>query len=106
MCRGRCSGRVNTSAPLPSRPVEVFRAMRFLTTTCFAFLALIAAPSMSTVGLAHGILEAGATSAPPFGTVDTPVEHAVGVTGAVPFTGWALDDVGIARVGVCRSAVP
>ena len=28
-----------------------------------------------------------------------------GVTGAVPFTGWALDDVELARVMICRAAV-
>ena len=45
-------------------------------------------------------------SASPFGSVDTPLENTTGVTGAVPFTGWALDDVEIMRVMVCRAAVP
>ena len=45
------------------------------------------------------------TSAKPFGVVDTPIDHATGVTGAVPFTGWALDDVELARVMICRAAV-
>ena len=44
------------------------------------------------------------TSVGPFGTVDTPTDHRTGVTGAVPFTGWALDDVGVARVSICRAA--
>jgi Putative Ig domain/Viral BACON domain len=44
-------------------------------------------------------------SVPPFGVVDTPVDHSTGVTGAVPFTGWALDDVDVTRVMVCRAAV-
>ncbi len=43
-------------------------------------------------------------SAPPFGVVDTPLENTTGVTGAVPFTGWALDDVEVTRVMVCRAA--
>ena len=43
-------------------------------------------------------------SAPPFGAVDTPLESATGVTGAIPFTGWALDDVEVTRVMVCRAA--
>src|SRR4051794_29309855 len=30
------------------------------------------------------------TSAPPLGSVDTPVQNAAGIAGAVPFTGWAL----------------
>jgi Tol biopolymer transport system component len=44
------------------------------------------------------------TSIGPFGFVDTPTENRVGVTGAVPFTGWALDDVEVARVSICRAA--
>jgi hypothetical protein len=44
-------------------------------------------------------------SSSPIGTVDTPLENATGVTGAVPFTGWALDDVEVMRVNVCRQAV-
>ena len=44
------------------------------------------------------------TSAPPEGVVDTPLENATGVTGAVPFTGWALDDIEVSRVMICRAA--
>jgi hypothetical protein len=45
------------------------------------------------------------TSASPFGFVDTPLDNTSGVTGAIPFTGWALDDLEVAEVTVCRSAV-
>jgi len=41
----------------------------------------------------------------PFGTIDTPTDHRTGVTGAVPFTGWVLDDVEVKRVMICRDAV-
>jgi Tol biopolymer transport system component len=44
------------------------------------------------------------TSLGPFGTVDTPTDFRTGVTGAVPFTGWALDDVEVVRVSICRDA--
>ena len=44
------------------------------------------------------------TSANPFGFVDTPTDLRTGVTGAIPFTGWALDDIEVARVSVCRAA--
>jgi hypothetical protein len=44
------------------------------------------------------------TSANPFGNVDTPTDNRTGVTGAVPFTGWALDDIDVTRVSVCRAA--
>ncbi len=45
------------------------------------------------------------TSAIPFGNVDTPANNLAGVTGAVPFTGWALDDIEVTRVMICRAAV-
>jgi hypothetical protein len=41
------------------------------------------------------------TSAPPLGTVDTPADNAI-VSGSVAMTGWAVDDIGIARVTICR----
>ena len=41
---------------------------------------------------------------PPDGNVDTPTDNATGVTGAVPFTGWALDDIEVSRVMMCRAA--
>jgi hypothetical protein len=43
------------------------------------------------------------SSAAPFGIVDTPTDNRTGVTGAVPFTGWALDDIQVSRIMVCRS---
>jgi hypothetical protein len=46
-----------------------------------------------------------ATSHTPFGGVDTPLENSVGVTGAVAFTGWALDDVGVTSLFICRAPV-
>jgi hypothetical protein len=45
------------------------------------------------------------TSAQPFGVVDTPADFRTGVTGAVPFTGWALDDTEVDRVAICRAPV-
>jgi Tol biopolymer transport system component len=45
------------------------------------------------------------TTIGPFGTVDTPIDNRTGVTGAVPFTGWALDDVEVIRTSICRAAV-
>ena len=43
-------------------------------------------------------------SANSFGTIDTPLNNTTGVTGAIPFTGWALDDVEVLRVMICRAA--
>ena len=44
------------------------------------------------------------TSTSPFGVVDTPADNTTGVTGALPLTGWALDDVEVTRVMICRAA--
>ena len=49
-------------------------------------------------------LYANGTTASPFGNVDTPANNLTGITGAVPFTGWALDDIEVQRVTVCRAA--
>ena len=49
-------------------------------------------------------LTPASTNLGPFGTVDTPTDNRTGVTGAVPFTGWALDDLGVTRVSICRAA--
>ena len=40
----------------------------------------------------------------PIGNVDTPIQNQTGVTGAIPFTGWALDDIEVTQVSVCRGA--
>jgi hypothetical protein len=44
------------------------------------------------------------TSADPFGVVDTPA-NGVTATGSLAITGWAADDIGIARVIICRDAL-
>jgi hypothetical protein len=44
-------------------------------------------------------------SADPFGVVETPINQTTGVTGAIPVTGWALDDVEVTGVMVCRAAL-
>ena len=45
------------------------------------------------------------TSASPVGTIDTPANNTTGVTGAIPVTGWALDDVDVTNVFVCRAPI-
>ena len=44
------------------------------------------------------------TTAPPFGVIDSPLENSTGVTGAIPMTGWVLDDLEVAGVTICRAA--
>jgi hypothetical protein len=41
---------------------------------------------------------------PAFGSFDTPMNGVAGVAGSIPVTGWALDDVQVTRVTVCREA--
>jgi hypothetical protein len=45
------------------------------------------------------------TAANPFGNVDTPTNNITGVTGAIPVTGWAIDDIGLKEVTVWRDPI-
>ena len=44
-------------------------------------------------------------SRPPVGYFDTPTNGVVNVAGSLPVTGWAVDDIGVARVDIYRDAV-
>jgi hypothetical protein len=46
------------------------------------------------------------SSAPPFGSFDTPTNGATNVSGAVAVTGWALDDGSVSKVQIYREPVP
>ncbi len=39
---------------------------------------------------------------PPFGDFSTPIDETAGVVGAIPVTGWALDDIGVVSVKLYR----
>jgi hypothetical protein len=45
------------------------------------------------------------TTAVAGGFFDTPTNGIVNVSGAIPFTGWAIDDVGVSRVDIYRDPV-
>ena len=60
--------------------------------------------SAPTVSVRVSIIPAG-TSNPPFGTIDTPLQGATGISGAIAVTGWALDDVAVTRLQIFRDAV-
>jgi hypothetical protein len=51
------------------------------------------------------VTQAGMEGDAPFGVVDTPADNVSGVTGSLPVTGWALDDVSVTRVRIFRDAV-
>jgi hypothetical protein len=63
--------------------------------------------TLTIAGQTFTITQAGAAAAtlPPFGVVDTPLDNAAGVTGSIPVTGWALDDVKVTSVKVYRDPV-
>ena len=44
-------------------------------------------------------------SDPPFGSFDTPLEGTSGISGSVPLSGWALDDIGMTGVRIYRNTV-
>lgn len=50
------------------------------------------------------VVSAGASTGP-FGFIDTPIEGTIGVTGAIPVTGWALDDIEVSKVEIWRDPV-
>ena len=68
----------------------------------FTFTGAANNPGPITVGLN---LVPSTGSDYPFGIVDTPTDNRTGVTGAIPFTGWLLDDVDVAQVMICRFGV-
>lgn len=50
-------------------------------------------------------LTVATTTAPPFGSFDTPLDGAKGVVGSIAVTGWALDDIGVKNVTIWRDPV-
>jgi len=53
----------------------------------------------------HLSVNAAGTTTVPFGSFDTPADGTTGVTGAIPVTGWVLDDVEAAQVRIWRDPV-
>ncbi len=41
----------------------------------------------------------------PFGSFDTPIDGTTGIAGAVPLTGWALDDIEVTKIEIWREPV-
>jgi hypothetical protein len=42
----------------------------------------------------------------PFGSFDTPADNTTGIAGAIPVTGWGLDNIGVANVAIWREPMP
>jgi hypothetical protein len=63
------------------------------------------APSTPTrVPITLTITDAGSSTFSPSGVLDVPLQNAMGLNGAVPVGGWAVDDIGIRRVQIFRSS--
>jgi hypothetical protein len=45
------------------------------------------------------------TPALPFGSFDTPLNNTTGISGAIPVTGWVLDNIEVTSVGIWREPV-
>ncbi len=65
----------------------------------------MAPSSPLTVRLWLNVTDETSVTTPPFGVVDIPSNGATGLSGAVPVSGWAVDDVGISRVQIYRNSV-
>jgi len=63
-----------------------------------------AANSPQTVGVTLTVYADGSTGLP-FGDFATPVDGTAGISGAIPVTGWALDDLGVDSVRIYRDPV-
>ena len=62
--------------------------------------------SGNSVGPISVTLNAISAGAAPFGSFDTPTDGVTGVAGSIAVTGWALDQVAVTRVTICRDLVP
>jgi hypothetical protein len=74
-------------------------------TGAISFTALGAANTPPQIAVSVKTIQAP-SSTPPSGMVDSPADQTTGVTGSLAITGWAVDDVDVARVRIMRDAVP
>ena len=54
---------------------------------------------------AASVAKASTSSSSSLGAFDTPADNAIEVAGAIPVTGWALDDIGVVNVQLWRNCV-
>jgi hypothetical protein len=77
----------------------------YFTVQAYNTLGLLSPPAPEVVWTAPVAPPPTVPPGPPFGVMDTPLDNVTGVTGALPVTGWALDDTGVAGVRIYRDAV-
>lgn len=71
-------------------------------TGAIAFTLTDASNQVAPVAVTFTLVRRGA-STPPVGYLDTPIDNLTGVTGAIPVTGWAVDDIEMDSVAICRA---
>ncbi len=68
------------------------------------YIRVTSSGAINSPQLVQTVVRIRPTSTPPTGLIDTPANGAT-VRGSVAVTGWAIDDIGVARVTVCRDPV-
>ncbi len=68
------------------------------------YIRITSPQAINSPQLVRTVVRVRVSSTPPGGFVDTPANGAA-VRGSVAVTGWAVDDIGIARVTICRDPV-
>ena len=64
----------------------------------------VAPTDIRTISVSLRITDQSSFTLPPLGVFETPAQNAPGLSGAVAFTGWVLDDIGIRRMQIFRNA--
>jgi hypothetical protein len=62
--------------------------------------------TITIAGLTYTLHQASATNNPAFGTLDTPLNNTLGLSGSIAVTGWALDDIEVTEVQIWRDPHP
>jgi hypothetical protein len=68
------------------------------------YIRITSTQAINSPQLVRTVVRVRVASSPPGGFVDTPA-NGTAVSGSLAVTGWAIDDIGIARVTICRDPV-
>jgi hypothetical protein len=78
--------------------------LRITATAGLSGAVTVSAPSVNGSGQVQ-VNVASAVPGIPYGSFDTPANDTTGIAGAIPVTGWALDDIEVASVGIWRDPI-
>src|SRR6185436_16619578 len=88
------------SATLTVSVVSIFGTISGALTGAVNVTLVGSGTATGSIAVTLNVFPNGSTSGP-FGVIDTPTNNATGVTGAVPFSGWGLDDEEVTTVSIC-----